>query len=130
MLETISEAYKVQQIRINDVEYIVPENPVDRPPPSPPSPSQIEPTSYKLLYLATLGGARVLNLEDKIGSLKPGNEADFIVIDQTVTPLQKLRQEKGGDTLIDSLFGTSILGSQLNIVKTYIYGKEEYSRPR
>jgi len=128
MLDTINEAYKVQQVRINDVEFMPPPNPVIRPEPQPPTPSQIAPTSYKLLYLATLGGARVLNLEDKIGTFKAGNEADFVVIDQTVTSLQKLRDVSGGKTLMDSLFGTCILGNKLNIMKTYVYGKLEYDK--
>ena len=128
MLDTINEAYKVQQVRINDVEFVNPPNPVVRPGPLPPTLSQIAPTSYKLLYLATLGGARVLNLEDKIGTFKAGNEADFVVIDQTVTGLQKLRDVSGGQTLIDSLFGTCILGNKINIMKTYVYGKLEYDK--
>lgn len=128
MFQTMNEAYKIQQLRINDQEYKAPSNPVIRPPPTPPTTSQIPPTSYELLYLATLGGAKTLDLDHKIGSFKSGNDADFIVIDQTVTKLQKLRDESGGQTLIDSLFGTCILGGQLNILKTYVYGKLEYSK--
>jgi guanine deaminase len=33
------------------------------------------------LYLATLGGARVLGLEDRIGSFATGKDADFVVVD-------------------------------------------------
>ena len=33
------------------------------------------------LYLATLGGAGALGLEDRIGSFQPGKDADFVVLD-------------------------------------------------
>jgi guanine deaminase len=33
------------------------------------------------LYLATLGGAGVLGLENRIGSFQPGKDADFVVLD-------------------------------------------------
>jgi guanine deaminase len=35
--------------------------------------------ALRMFYLATLGGARSLCLEDTIGSFAPGNEADFVV---------------------------------------------------
>ncbi len=40
-----------------------------------------EMTIEEALYLATMGGAEVLNLQEKIGNFKKGKEADFIVIE-------------------------------------------------
>jgi guanine deaminase len=41
-----------------------------------------EPMSVaEAFYLATLGGAKVLSMDKKIGSLEPGKKADFIIID-------------------------------------------------
>ena len=37
------------------------------------------------LRLGTLGGARVLGLDDAIGSIEPGKEADLIAIDPRMT---------------------------------------------
>lgn len=72
LLNTLNEAYKVMQLqglRLNP---------------------------FKSLYLATLGGARALRLEDRIGTLQPGTDADFLVLDYHATPLlsYRLKQSK------------------------------------
>ncbi len=41
----------------------------------------VYPTVADVLRMATMGGAQVLGLDDKVGSLTPGKQADLIVID-------------------------------------------------
>lgn len=76
-------------------------------------------------YLATLGAARALQLEDKIGTFKPGHEADFIVIDPNATSYLKYRRATVND-IFEILFILMTLGSDANIEATYIYGKPAY----
>jgi cytosine/adenosine deaminase-related metal-dependent hydrolase len=40
-------------------------------------------TARKMLEIATINGAHVAGLEDKVGSLTPGKKADIVVIDAT-----------------------------------------------
>lgn len=76
-------------------------------------------------YMATLGAAKALKLDDKIGNFTAGKEADFIVIDTDSTPYLKYRREKVHD-IFELLFILMTLGSEDNIFATYIYGKAAY----
>jgi len=40
----------------------------------------------EMLFLGTLAGARALDMEDRFGNFDPGKEADFVVVDPTLTP--------------------------------------------
>ena len=86
--------------------------------------------SYKLAsmvrwFLATLGAARSLQLDDKIGNFEVGKEADFIVIDPTATSYMKYRQEQVTD-IFELLFTLMTLGCDPNISATYVFGEPAY----
>ena len=49
------------------------------------------------LYLATRGAAHALDLDDRIGSVAPGMEADVIVLDLASTPLIDFRMRCARD---------------------------------
>ncbi len=87
-------------------------------------------SSLKAFYLATLGGAISLSLEDKVGNFEVGKEADLVVIDTKVTPLLKLRNAGNNpDSLtdiVDELFTLMILGNERAIKATYVAGNLVY----
>jgi guanine deaminase len=73
-------------------------------------------------YLATLGGARALRLDDKIGSIKPGLEADLVVLDPTVTPLLQFRTTRSR-SIEETLFVLMTLGDDRVVKATYVGGE-------
>lgn len=103
ILATLAEAYKVQQLQQHKLHPL------------------------QALYLATLGGAKALSLDDTIGNLAIGKEADFLVLDLQATPLIQKRM-KSAQTVCEQLFVLMILGDDRVIAQTYIYGKCQYSR--
>lgn len=101
ILQTINEAYKVQQLQGESL------------------------PSFQSLYLATLGGAKSLDLDDKIGNFEKGKEADFVVMDYQATPLIKFKIEQCA-TLDERLFSLLMLGDDRCIKETYIMGEKAF----
>ncbi len=81
---------------------------------------------FRALYLATAGGARILGLGDRIGSLEPGQEADFVLLDPCATALAARRCATG--PLAERLFAMQILGDDRMIAATYLMGEKAYDR--
>src|ERR1051325_5650611 len=83
--------------------------------------------AVQAFYLATLGGARALSLDDKIGSIAAGREADLIVLDPKATPLLALRSERA-ESIQDLLFALMTLGDDRAVAATYVAGKLAHVR--
>jgi len=77
--------------------------------------------AQRLFYLATLGGARALQLEGTIGNFSAGCEADFIVLDPKATPLLARRSATTA-SLEEQLFALAILADDRAIAATYSAG--------
>jgi len=81
----------------------------------------------RMFYMATLGGARSMQLEGTIGNFQPGAEADFIVLDPQATPLLARRSSRT-ESLEEQLFVLALLGDDRAIAATYAAGAEVYKR--
>jgi guanine deaminase len=103
MLQTLNEAYKVGQLQGNAL------------------------SAGHAFYLATRGTARALYLEDRIGSIAEGMEADVIVLDLKSTPLIEYRM-RHCDSFDEALFIQMTLGDDRAVLATYIAGKLAYAR--
>ena len=97
MLRTMAEGHKVAQLRGQTL------------------------TALRAFYLATLGGARALRLDDRIGSFAPGRDADFIVLDPGATPLLA-RRTGSARTLEERLFAWMVLGDERAVRECYVMG--------
>jgi guanine deaminase len=78
-------------------------------------------------YLATLGGARALDLDDRIGSLRSGREADLVVLDPNATPLLAFRNARS-QTIEETLFVLMTLGDDRAVCATYVAGQLAHPR--
>ena len=78
-------------------------------------------------YLATRGGARALYLDDRIGSIAVGMEADLVVLDLRSTPLIDFRMKQASD-LAEQLFIQMTLADDRAVRATYVAGRLAYER--
>ena len=81
----------------------------------------------QLIWLATTGAARALGLEQNIGTLAAGFEADLVVLDLASTPViaQSAHQ---AETLWEAIFPTIMLGDDRAVKATWINGHEIHHR--
>jgi guanine deaminase len=70
----------------------------------------------------TLGNAQALSLEDRIGTLDAGADADIIVLDSSATPAMRLRMETV-ETLAEELFLLQTLGDDRAVREVYVAGR-------
>ncbi|TWC29245.1 guanine deaminase [Pseudomonas sp. SJZ079] len=102
-LQSLNEAYKVMQLQGKKLD------------------------PFKSLYLATLGGAQALYLDDKIGNFASGKEADFVVLDYQATPLISYRMQQA-KTLAEKLFALTMLGDDRAVKETFAAGQSVHRR--
>lgn len=103
ILQTLNEAYKAAQLNQHPL------------------------SAGHAYYLATRGSAAALHLEDKIGSITPGMEADLVVLDMRSTPLIAFRMDEARD-FAEQLFIQMILGDDRAVQATYVAGRLAHAR--
>jgi guanine deaminase len=103
MLQTLGEGYKVLQLQHQNLPALLG------------------------FYWLTLGNARALGLDDRIGRLAPGLEADIVVLDARATPAMAHRAERVA-TLEEELFLLMTLGDDRAVSATYIAGEKAGAR--
>lgn len=81
----------------------------------------------ELWRLMTQGSAEALRLGDKIGALKPGLEADALVLDFAATPLLQRRTARA-ENWDEALFALIILGDDRAVFETWSGGALVHSR--
>lgn len=103
MLQTLNEAYKVAQMNGYPL------------------------SAGHAFYLATRGGAHALHLDDRVGSIAPGMEADLVVLDLKSTPLIEARMRQV-DSLDEALFVQMTLGDDRAVRATWVAGVKRHER--
>ena len=102
-LQSLNEAYKIMQLQGKKLD------------------------PFKSLYLATLGGANALYLNDKLGNFLPGKDADFLVLDYNATPLMSYRMQQA-KSLEERLFALTMLGDDRAVKETFAAGVSVHQR--
>ncbi len=100
MLQTLNEGYKILQLQDQKLH------------------------TLRAFHWITRGNAEVLGLEDRIGTLDAGSEADIVVLDPGATPAMALRVDRA-ETLAEELFALQMMGDDRAIVETYVSGRPQ-----
>ncbi len=103
MLQTLNEGYKILQLRNQSLDPL------------------------RAFHWITRGNAAVLGLEDRIGTLEAGTEADIVVLNARATPAMALRMERA-ESLREELFILQIMGDDRSIAETYVNGQPVKTR--
>ena len=98
MLQSLNEGYKILQLRNQSLDPL------------------------RAFHWITRGNAAVLGLEDRIGTLEAGTEADVVVLNACATPAMALRMERA-ESLREELFILQMMGDDRAIAETYVAGK-------
>lgn len=100
MLQTLNEGYKILQLQKQRLHPL------------------------RAFHWITRGNAVALGLEEKIGTLAPGSEADVVVLNARATGAMALRMERA-QTLSEELFVLQIMGDDRAIDQVYITGEPQ-----
>ncbi len=107
LLQTLGEAYKVTSLH-KTFEKNKNRRPLD---------------PLRAFYMATLGGAKSLELDHCLGNFLKDREADFLVLDFENEEFMKFRMQNAKN-IFEKLFALMILGGENQIAKVYIMGEE------
>jgi guanine deaminase len=105
MLQTLSEGYKVLQLQGQ----------------------RLHP--FRAFHWITRGNALALGLQNRIGTLDTGSEADLVVLNARATPAMALRMERARN-LMDELFTLQVMGDDRAVVQTYVAGRAQKATSR
>ena len=103
MLVTASEAYKVLALRGQKL------------------------PALAAFYMMTLGNARAMGLDDRVGSLAAGREADLVVLDTRATAAMGQRMARA-QSLAEELFALMMMGDDRAVAATYVMGEQAYKK--
>jgi len=77
---------------------------------------------WQAMYLATLGAARALSWDERIGNFETGKEADFVVLDPAAGSLQR-RRTAAAEDFAELVFALLMLGDERCVRATHILGE-------
>jgi guanine deaminase len=100
MLTTLSEGYKILQLQGQKMHPL------------------------RAFHWITLGNATTLGLQDRIGNLEVGSDADVVVLNAAATVPMSIRMERA-TTLSEELFVLQTMGDDRAIAQTYVSGEAQ-----